>query len=209
MMGSLDVRDAFLQVEQDDPVLVFLQGEPFIIKRHLLGQRLGAKQWYLCLKAFLMESRDFEFCPEQPCLAKTPEATIMIHVDDILYVGLKSFWNDVFLKKMKERFSVSHDELTGAGSSISFLRRKIMEVEDGLVLAPGTTVDKVVSSSEKTFGQARPQKVPCDAGIQLPDNSQRLSEKDSKHTAQLWDYAYMQAVKDQISCTPYKNWRHA
>jgi hypothetical protein len=104
----------------------------------------------------------------------------MIHVDDILYVGLKPFWNDVFLKKMKERFSMSHDELTGAGSSISFLRRKIMEVEDGLILAPGTTVDKVVSSFEKTFGQARQQKVPCDASIQLPDNSQRLSEKDSK-----------------------------
>ena len=104
----------------------------------------------------------------------------MIHVGDILYVGLKPFWNDVFLKRMKERFSMSHDELTGAGSSISFLRRKIMEVEDGLILAPGTTVDKVVSSFEKTFGQARQQKVPCDASIQLPDNSQRLSEKDSK-----------------------------
>ena len=96
VMGSLDVRDAFLQVEQDDPVHVFLQGEPFIIKRNLPGHCLGAKLWYLCLKAFLMESMNFEFCPEQPCLAKTPEATIMIHVDDILYVGLKSFWNDVF-----------------------------------------------------------------------------------------------------------------
>ena len=180
VMGSLDVRDAFLQVEQDDPVRVVLQGQPFIIKRNLPGQRLGAKQWFLCLKSFLMESMNFEFCPEQPCLARTPEASIMIHVDDILFVGLKSFWNNVFLKKMKERFSVSHDELKGPGSSITFLRRKIMEVEDGLVLAPGTTVDKVVSLFERMFGSARSQKVPCDASIQLPDNSQRLSEKDSK-----------------------------
>ena len=96
VMGSLDVRDAFLQVEQDDPVRVVLQGQPFIIKRNLPGQRLGAKQWFLCLKSFLMESMNFEFCPEQPCLARTPEATIMIHVDDILFVGLKSFWNNVF-----------------------------------------------------------------------------------------------------------------
>ena len=180
VMGSVDVRDAFLQVEQDDPVRVVLQGQPFIIKRNLPGQRLGAKQWFLCLKSFLMESMNFEFCPEQPCLARTPEATIMIHVDDILFVGLTSFWNNVFLKKMKERFSVSHDELKGPGSSITFLRRKIMEVGDGLVLAPGTTVDKVVSLFERMFGSARSQKVPCDASIQLPDNSQRLSEKDSK-----------------------------
>ena len=69
-MGSLDVRDAFLQVEQDDPVLVYLQGEPFVIKRNLPGQRLGAKQWFLCLKTFLMEELGFTFCAEQPCLAR-------------------------------------------------------------------------------------------------------------------------------------------
>ena len=31
-MGSLDVRDAFLQVEQDKPILVELQGESFVIR---------------------------------------------------------------------------------------------------------------------------------------------------------------------------------
>ena len=133
VVGSLDVRDAFLQVEQDDPVLVYLQGEPFVIKRNLPGQRLGAKQWFLCLKAFLTEQLGFTFFQEQPCLARTPEATIMIHVDDILFVGLKSFWNDVFLKKTKKRFTVSHDELKGVGSSITFLRRKITEVENRMV----------------------------------------------------------------------------
>jgi hypothetical protein len=91
VMGSLDVRDAFLQVEQDDPVLVYLKGEPFVIKRNLPGQRLGAKQWFLCLKAFLTEQLGFTFCQEQPFLARTPGATIMTHVDDILFVGLRSF----------------------------------------------------------------------------------------------------------------------
>ena len=46
-MAALDVRDAFLHVEQDEPILVHLQGEPFIIKRNIPGQSLGAKQWYL------------------------------------------------------------------------------------------------------------------------------------------------------------------
>ena len=51
VMGALDVRDTFLQVEQDEKVLVHLQNEPFIITRNP-GQRLGAKQWYLHLRFF-------------------------------------------------------------------------------------------------------------------------------------------------------------
>ena len=44
-MGSLDVRDAFLQVEQDDPVLVFLQesfsSQNAICLVNALGQSCG------------------------------------------------------------------------------------------------------------------------------------------------------------------------
>ena len=179
VMGALDVRDAFLQVEQDEPVLVHLQNEPFIIMRNLPGQRLGAKQWYLHLRDFLEKSMGFEFCPEQPCLARTGDATILIHVDDILYVGTENFWNKVFLKEMKSKFTVSHDQLKGPGSSIKFLRRSMVETEDGLVLMPGTTIEKVVNTFETAFGVARMQKVPSDAGIQLPDSSPRLNERDS------------------------------
>ena len=92
------MKDAFLQVCQDDPILVTLQGEQCVINRNLPGQRLGAKQWCLFLKDFLQSSMGFEFSAEQPCLARTAEATILIHVDDILYVGKQDFWRNVFLK---------------------------------------------------------------------------------------------------------------
>ena len=49
----------------------------------------------------------------------------MIHVDDILYVGTKQFWDGSFLKEMKSKFTVSHEQLEGPGTSIKFLRRKI------------------------------------------------------------------------------------
>ena len=61
VMASIDVRDAFLQVEQSQPILVHLQNEPFVINRNLPGQRLGAKQWFLHLQAFLKERMDFQF----------------------------------------------------------------------------------------------------------------------------------------------------
>ena len=179
VMASCDVKDAFLQVCQEDPILVTLQGEQFVINRNLPGQRLGAKQWFLFLKDFLQSSMGFEFCAEQPCLARTEQATILIHVDDILYIGKRDFWRDVFLKKMGEKFSISHDELTGTGSSIKFLRRTITEVEDGIVFSPGTNVSKVVQAFEEAFGAARAQKIPCDSSIQLPDTSQKLDQRDS------------------------------
>ena len=192
VMASCDVKDAFLQVCQDDPILVTLQGEQLVINRNLPGQRLGAKQWFLFFKDFPQSSMGFEFSAEQPCLARTTEATILIHVDDILYVGKRGFWRNVFLQKMGEKFSISHDELTGTGSSIKFLRRTITEIDGGLVLSPGTQVSKVVQAFETAFGAARAQKIPCDSSIQLPDTSQKLDQRDSSNysaTGPLWDYA--------------------
>ena len=131
------------------------------------------------MKSYLSDSLGFMFCPEQPCLARTKDATILIHVDDFLYAGTEEFWKSTFLKGMKEKITVNHEQLDGPGSNIKFLRRRMIEVEDGLILMPGTTVEKVVQAFESSFGHARVQKVPSDAGIQLADNSPRLSEKDS------------------------------
>jgi len=60
----------------------------------------------------------------------------MIHAGDILYVGTKQFWDGAFLKEMKTKFTVSHEQLEGPSSSIKFLRRKMVETEDWLVLMP-------------------------------------------------------------------------
>ena len=178
VLGCLDVKDAFLQVEQSKPVLVQLQNQNYVIKKNLPGQRLGAKQWFMHLKAFLQKSMSFEFSSVQPCMARTDQGAILIHVDDILFVGRKSFWN-VFLEKMGNEFSVSHECLDGPGTSIKFLRRRITEVEDGLILSPGTTVEKVIRLFEQHFGAVRQQKIPCDSSIQLPDNSEKLSAQDA------------------------------
>ena len=100
VMGCLDVKDAFLQVEQRNPILVSLQNQPFVILRNLPGQRMGARQWFQHLRGHLRDAYDFEFCSEQPCLAKNQHATILIHVDDIMFVGKKSFWENTCLKGM-------------------------------------------------------------------------------------------------------------
>ena len=81
---------------------------------------------------------------------------------------------------MTQRFKVSHNELKENGSSISFLKRRLVKLADGLMVVPGTTVEKVVSCFENHFGSSRGQKVPCDAGIQNEDHSQALNASDGK-----------------------------
>lgn len=157
------------------------------------------------MKAFLTEHLGFKFCQEQPRIARTPEAIIMIHVDEILFVGLKSFWNDVFVKKMKERFSVSHDELKGVGSSITFLRRKITEVEHGLVLAPGTTVERVVGTFESACGKGSCRSCQVTQGCSCQTLHRNFQVAMQVLSDQLLGFVFTWA---QTSCTQSRSWLH-
>ena len=104
----------------------------------------------------------------------------MVHVDDLLFAGSSKFWREKFLPRMREKFSISYNELGSDGSSIAFLKRRIVKVTDDLLLVPGTSTGKVVKSFEKLFGAARSQKISCDPGIQQPDLSPELKPSDAK-----------------------------
>ena len=121
----------------------------------------------------------FQFCSEQPCLARNEHGVILIHVDDVLNVGKKTFWRDTFLPGMSDKFSISHSELSGIGSSVTFLMRKITEMDGWLLLTSGIAVERVVKAFETAFGVARKQKVPCDSIVQLREESEKLNSKDA------------------------------
>ena len=52
-------------------------------------------------------------------------------------------------------------------------------LQDGIMVVPGTTMEKVLKCFEHFFGVARIQKTPCDSGIQQQDMSQELGQLDS------------------------------
>ena len=52
-------------------------------------------------------------------------------------------------------------------------------LQDGIMVVPGTTMEKVLKCFEHFFGAARIQKTPCDSGIQQQDMSQELGQLDS------------------------------
>eukprot|EP00435_Cladocopium_sp_Y103_P057750 s2135_g20.t1 len=184
VLAALDIKDACLQVPQDKVVMVSLYDQQYIIRRNLPGQRLGAKAWYWHFREYVSKVLNCSWCLEQPCLAKCVHEGVnncfMIHVDDLLFTGNAEFWHGKFLPAMKAQFNISCSELKEDGSSISFLKRQLVKLSDGLMIVPGTKVSKVISCFEKFFGPARAQKLPCDSSIQNEDKSQMLNNVDSK-----------------------------
>ena len=148
-LAALDIKDAFLQVPQEKLVGVSLYDQQYIIKRNLQGQRLEAKSWYWFFRNYVSETLQFEWSIEQPCLARCTcngvHNCFMIHVDDLLFAGSSEFWSKTFLPAMTAKFNVSHSVLTNDGSSIMFLKRRLVKLPDGILIVPGTTAEKVVA----------------------------------------------------------------
>ena len=77
-------------------------------------------------------------------MGRCEQAAIMVHVDDVMFTGTKQFWETQFLPKLRAKFTVSSSVLgDNEGGSISFLKRKLTRVKDGIALVPGTKYIKI------------------------------------------------------------------
>ena len=63
-LAALDIKDAFLQVPQENLVEVSLYNQKYIIKRNLPGQRLGAKAWYWFFRDYATNALQCEWSVE-------------------------------------------------------------------------------------------------------------------------------------------------
>ena len=91
VLATVDIKDAFLCVPQAKPFAVTLAGRKYIIAKNLPGQRLGAKAWYWFFRDFLSKVFGYEWCTEQPYLCRNEHSALMLHVDDVLFVGKRKF----------------------------------------------------------------------------------------------------------------------
>eukprot|EP00435_Cladocopium_sp_Y103_P038479 s856_g10.t1 len=131
VLGTVDIKDAFLVVDQQKPMSIKLFGKYFKGLKYLPGLRLGAKAWYWHFRAMLTREFGFEWCLEQPCLARNSHCCLLIHVDDVLFCGDAAYWENTFLKTLEKEFKTSHSQLSGIGSEISFLKRRLKMLERG------------------------------------------------------------------------------
>ena len=144
VLAALDIGDAFLTVDQQQPTIVTCELasgdiEEFALGKVLPGQRDGSLLWYQALTSFLAEHLHMESFPLYPCLLKSPDCQclMLLHVDDILVVCSQSFLDNELLKVLKTKYKVSAEAIRDVGDSITFLKRKIvLESQLKLVMYP-------------------------------------------------------------------------
>eukprot|EP00435_Cladocopium_sp_Y103_P065760 s66_g27.t1 len=178
VLATLDVKDAFLEVPQPTPLQVKVNNQWFVVLRHLPRQRLGARAWYWFIRQYLTDTMEFEWCAIHPCLARSKDSVILLHVDDVLYVGHQSHC-EIFKEKLQQRFAISVSVLGGIGTEVSFLKRKIVHLDDGLALVCGNSISKLVNAFEATFGKVRVSTVTADQGLQMIDSSPLLAAQNA------------------------------
>ena len=125
LLGSLDIKDSFVQVGQKEPLRVRLGKRPhgaqdFIVRRNLPGQRLGTRPWFDHLSDYVKAKAIFKHCLLNPCLARNDTMMLLVHADDVILMGEKTCVQDVFLPLLREKFDLNCELLKDVGDSISF-----------------------------------------------------------------------------------------
>ena len=117
-LGALDIKDAFLQVPQAAPTQVSTASGHFEVKKKLPGQRIGAKAWFDYLTDWL-KAREFSLSEINPCLGRFGhKMMLLIHVDDVMFVGEKDYVMEQFIPDLKQSFEISEQHLSGRGQLI-------------------------------------------------------------------------------------------
>ena len=93
---AIDIKDAFLTVEQRDPTMVYAQdasGEiiAYSLGRVLPGQRTGSMLWHESLTQHLKDAIGLVECECYPSMLKSKcgQCFILLHVDDLFVTGSK------------------------------------------------------------------------------------------------------------------------
>ena len=179
LLGCLDIKDAFLQVPQQQPLRLKMHGGESSVCRNIPGQRVGARAWLDHISNFLKESLGFKACVLNPCLLRNEQMVVLVHVDDMMVMGEGQYVRDVFIPMLKSKFELSCNFLEKVGDEISFLKRSYKLLDDGISILPGKNIQNMVEAFETVHGVVKRSKVPCDASIQTADSSALLNAEDS------------------------------
>ena len=180
---SMDIKDAYLQVDQPTPVVSKIQLGPgifgnFIFEKMVPGQREGSQQWFLHFYKFLSEHFTTSQCDVCPAVIKTPQGPGMVHVDDSLMLLPLRWALEVFLPVVKSRFEVTFEIASKIGDEFSFLKRKHVILEDMIVIRQPPQYIEHMAALLEVKPQPR-QRTPCIQQLRDRDESDFLNAADS------------------------------
>ena len=187
VLASLDVRDAFLTVQQECPTLVHTtdacgNSRRFALGRVLPGQRDGSLLWYKAITKFLKGRLDLEEHAPYPCVLKSKDnsCVVMIHVDDLLIAGRKSFVMGKFSEELRKFYDISMQCIEKPGDEITFLKRVHVLQPDGRLTLQ--THHKHVMQLCSLLGmnmRTQNKKSPGHSDIDMEDTTEELTAEKS------------------------------
>ena len=189
-LGSLDISDAYLKVEQQEVCYVKISGwiEKLLglpqnvlwqLRKILPGQRNGAQRWFQDF-AWHLRRLGFKCCGAMPSVLKhtTKRVAINVHVDDDL-IGSESeadlLWVVAELKKIY-KLQMEGPVLqgpVGAGEELSYLKKTYIFLEDGICIKSNP---KYIEHLLKLYnlGNRKDKQVPEHCLLGHPDTSPEL-----------------------------------
>ena len=139
--GSIDTGDAYLQVEQDEPTVVEVDGEYYELGYTLPGQRTGSSAWFNKLQG-IVENYGLKSDEGLPALfyrlpnGNEPGIIILSHVDDLEVFASRRGFEDLVKKMSAEGLKLKVEgPLENESGSIGFLKRTFTATYEGIEMS--------------------------------------------------------------------------
>ena len=209
---SLDIKDAYLQVEQPVPVTSTIRGKPYVFERMIPGQREGSQQWFAHFVAYLSEHFHVEKCRECPAVVRLSEkgedgsagenqGPGMIHVDDSLMLLPLDWALKRFIPVVQQKFQITYEVAHAPGDSFRFLKRLHCITEQGITIRqPASYIQQM--QTIMNVKQDSHQRVPCWPELRNKDNTPELSvEEASKFRQAIGTALYISCDRPDVGFT--------
>ena len=205
---ALDIKDAFLNVPQDRPMLARIPGFPNKMRfiRMIPGQRDGTARWHSFIMDYIGRDHRLSSCAECPSVYKImdPKGRSnpgLIHVDDLCLVGFVKWMTKSLIPSLEKTFELSYEIACKPGDTFKFLKREHLILEDGVVIKP--LADHAVNMCKLLEGPlSKRVPTPCTKELLAPDASRELSvTKATKYRSAVGIGMYVSQDRPDIAFT--------
>ncbi|CAE7214928.1 unnamed protein product [Symbiodinium sp. CCMP2592] len=205
---ALDVRDAFLNVPQERPMLAKIPGFASRMRflKMLPGQRDGTARWHQFIMNYIREEHKLTSCAECPSVYKIvdPKGRVnpgLIHVDDLCLVGFVQWLLKELVPSFEKTFEVSYEVACMPGDSFKFLKREHIILDDGILIKP--LADHAVNMANLLdVPLHRKFPTPCTKELLMPDASKELdSARAAKYRSAVGIGMYVSQDRSDIAFT--------
>ena len=188
VMAAIDVKDAFLTVNQQQPTRVKCVNAAgvevwYMLGKVLPGQRDGSLLWHKDLVQFLggtkLQMKEHNAYPSV-LLSERGDCMIMIHVDDLLVVGTQNAVFNELVPSMQAKYSISMEVMSKAGDQVTFLKRTHELLDSGrmTIKVHPKHLDQLCRLLHMSK-RLQNKKTPGHSEIETPDNTPLLGAEDA------------------------------